>query len=72
MELTRRHALVGAAAVAAAPLFPALPAKAAAPAAGKQNASFYRYKVGDAEVTVVSDGASTFPLADSFVSNAKK
>ena len=72
MHLTRRHALAGAAALATAPLLPALPAKAAAPAAGKQNASFYRYKVGDAEVTVVSDGASTFPLADSFVSNAKK
>ncbi|MBN9586569.1 MAG: MBL fold metallo-hydrolase [Afipia sp.] len=72
MELTRRHALAGAAALTAAPLLPAAPAKAAAPLAGKQNASFYRYKVGDAEVTVVSDGASTFPLGDSFVLNVKK
>lgn len=72
MELSRRHALAGAAALAATPLFPALPALAAAPAAGKQNASFYRYKVGDAEVTVISDGASTFPLGDTFVLNAKK
>ena len=72
MQLTRRHALAGAAAIAAAPLLPALPAKAAAPAAGKQNASFYRYKVGDAEVTVVSDGSLTFPLGETFVLNAKK
>ncbi|MBN8982461.1 MAG: MBL fold metallo-hydrolase [Rhizobiales bacterium] len=72
MNLTRRHALAGAAALATAPLFPALPAKAAAPAVGKQAASFYRYKVGDAEVTVVSDGSVTFPLGDTFVLNAKK
>ena len=72
MHLTRRPAVVSAAALAAAPLLPVPPAKAAAPAAGKQAASFYRYKVGDAEVTVVSDGSTTFPLGDSFVLNAKK
>lgn len=72
MDLTRRHALTSAAALAATPLLPVLPVKAAAPVAGKQNASFYRYKVGDAEVTVVSDGAATFPLAENFVTNAKK
>ena len=72
MTLTRRHALASAVALSAVPLLPANSAKAAAPVAGKQNASFYRYKVGDAEVTVVSDGASTFPLGDSFVLNAKK
>ena len=72
MELTRRHALAGAAAVAAAPLIPSMPARAAAPVADKQAPSFYRYKVGDIQVTVVSDGKTTFPLEDSFVSNAKK
>ena len=72
MELTRRHALAGAAALAAVPLMPANFAKAAAPVAGKQNASFYRYKVGDAEVTVISDGASTFALPETCVLNAKK
>ncbi|KQW23161.1 MBL fold metallo-hydrolase [Afipia sp. Root123D2] len=75
MDITRRHALAGAATVAALPLLSSLPltsAKAAAPAVGKQNASFYRYKVGDIEVTVVSDGANTFPLNDGFVLNAKK
>jgi glyoxylase-like metal-dependent hydrolase (beta-lactamase superfamily II) len=72
MELTRRHAMTGAAAIAAAPLLSSAPARAAAPIADKQAPSFYRYKVGDIQVTVVSDGRNTFPLEDSFVSNAKK
>jgi glyoxylase-like metal-dependent hydrolase (beta-lactamase superfamily II) len=73
MELTRRDALAGAAGIAAAPLLANTPANAAAvPLADKQAPSFYRYKVGDIQVTAVSDGASTFPLADSFVPNAKK
>jgi glyoxylase-like metal-dependent hydrolase (beta-lactamase superfamily II) len=72
MEPTRRHALAGAAAIAAAPLLPSMPVKAAAPLADKQAPSFYRYKVGDIQVTVVSDGRSTVPLEDSFVTNAKK
>jgi glyoxylase-like metal-dependent hydrolase (beta-lactamase superfamily II) len=72
MEISRRDALTGAAAVAAAPLLASTRARAAAPVADKQAPSFYRYKVGDIQVTVVSDGTNTFPLADSFVSNAKK
>jgi len=72
MELTRRHALAGAAALSATPLLPSMPVRAAAPVADKQAPSFYRYKVGDIQVTVVSDGRNTFPLEDSFVSNAKK
>ena len=71
MELTRRHTLAGAAAIAAIPL-PSMPVKAAAPLADKQAPSFYRYKVGDIQVTVVSDGRSTIPLEDSFITNAKK
>src|SRR5579862_6848509 len=72
MELTRRHALAGAAGIAAAPLLPAAPAAAAAPIAAKQAPSFYRYKVGDIEVTVVSDGKNVFKLEDSFIPNAKR
>jgi glyoxylase-like metal-dependent hydrolase (beta-lactamase superfamily II) len=72
MELTRRHALAGAAAIAAAPLLPAVSAKAAAPVADKQAPSYYRYKVGDIQVTVVSDGKNVFKLDDSFITNAKK
>ncbi len=65
MELTRRHALAGAAAIAATPLLPSMPANAAAPMADKQAPSFYRYKVGDIQVTVVSDGRNTFKLEPS-------
>jgi glyoxylase-like metal-dependent hydrolase (beta-lactamase superfamily II) len=72
MELTRRHALAGAAALAATPLLPNAPAKAAAPLADKQAPSFYRYKVGEAQVNVISDGVNTFPLGDTLVLNAKK
>jgi glyoxylase-like metal-dependent hydrolase (beta-lactamase superfamily II) len=72
MQITRRHALAGAAAIAATPLLPSLSAKAAAPMADKQAPSFYRYKVGDIQVTVVSDGKNAFPVDDKLISNAKK
>ena len=72
MELTRRHALAGAAALAATPLLPQAPARAAAPVADKQAPSFYRYKVGDAQVTAISDGVNNFALPDTFVLNVKK
>src|SRR5262245_26601696 len=72
MELTRRHALAGAAGIAAAPLLPVLPANAASPAAATQAPSFYRYKVGDVVVSVVSDGKNVFKLEDAFIPNAKR
>lgn len=72
MNLTRRHALAGAATLAAAPMLSATPSAAATPLADKQAPSYYRYKVGDAQVTVVSDGANTFPLSEGFVANVKK
>jgi glyoxylase-like metal-dependent hydrolase (beta-lactamase superfamily II) len=71
MELTRRHILAGAAGLASAPLLPAIQAHAAAPMADKQAPSFYRYKVGDIQVTVISDGVTTFPLGGTFVPNVK-
>ena len=72
MELSRRHALAGAAALAASPILAHAPARAAAPVADKQAPSFYRYKVGDAQVTAISDGVNNFALPDTFVLNAKK
>jgi glyoxylase-like metal-dependent hydrolase (beta-lactamase superfamily II) len=75
IELTRRRMLTGtAAASAAAALSPfgSAPALAAAPLAGKQNPGWYRYKVGDFEVTVVTDGAATTPLSPAYVANANK
>lgn len=72
-ELTRRGMLAGAVgASAAAALTPIVPLRAAAPLAGKQNTGWYRYKVGDFEITVVTDGANTNPLSDAYVTNAKK
>jgi glyoxylase-like metal-dependent hydrolase (beta-lactamase superfamily II) len=59
--LTRRSLLGGAAAVTAAAagsLIDASPARAAAPMVGKQGPSFYRYKVGDFEVTALSEGVA--------------
>ena len=72
MDLSRRHALAGAAALAASPLFAGAPAKAAAPPADKQAPSFYRYRVGDVQVNAISDGANTFPLTDAYTSNVPK
>jgi len=72
MKLSRRHALAGAAAAAAAPLLSSGPGQAAAPVPDKQAPSFYRYKVGDIQVTVVSDGRNTFAFDDKFIVNAKK
>ena len=71
-ELTRRHLLAGAAAIAANPLFASLPAFAAAPPAGTQAPGFYRYKVGSIEITVVTDGVNRLPVTDEFVTNVKK
>jgi len=74
-ELSRRSLLVGTAmagAVVAGTKTSLLPARAAAPVAGKQNAGWYRYKVGDFEVTVVTDGMNSNPLSDSYVANAPK
>jgi glyoxylase-like metal-dependent hydrolase (beta-lactamase superfamily II) len=62
-----------AAAGAMGPLFGAQPARAqGASAAGKQAAGWYRYKVGDIEVTVVTDGMSRFKFPDTFVANMKR
>jgi glyoxylase-like metal-dependent hydrolase (beta-lactamase superfamily II) len=74
MEISRRSLLVGTAAGAAfAGSKTVMPsAKAAAPVAGKQNAGWYRYKVGSFEVTVVTDGNNTNPLSDAYVPNAAK
>lgn len=71
-DLTRRSVLGAAAGAVAAPLLPSVRAKAAAPAAGKQVPGIYRYKVGDIEVTVVTDGTRSVPLPDTLVRNASK
>lgn len=70
--LSRRNMLSGSASmILASALAPAgmAPARSAVPPVGKQAAGFYRYHVGDLEITVVTDGAMGFAV-DTFVSNA--
>jgi hypothetical protein len=63
LMLDRRMLLrAGSAAVGAAALVPTAPALAHAPQAGKRaQPSFYRFKLGTIEITVVSDGTLAFP-----------
>lgn len=71
-DLTRRSALAGAAAFAASPLLSTGTAHAAAPQIAKQAPGYYRYKLGDYEVTVVTDGTRPTPIPDNFVRNASR
>jgi glyoxylase-like metal-dependent hydrolase (beta-lactamase superfamily II) len=68
-EITRRSLLAGTMLAAAAT---ALPKRAAAnaPAAGKQAAGFYRYKIGAFEMTALFDGVWNRPIDEKFVRNA--
>jgi glyoxylase-like metal-dependent hydrolase (beta-lactamase superfamily II) len=68
--LSRRRAVGGAVAVAASAAV--APLHAAAPPIGNQAPGFYRYRVGDIEITVVNDGVSRMPITDDFVANASK
>jgi len=67
-SLTRRGLLASTAALAAGSLV-APTAHAVAPASGKQAPGFYRYKIGDFEVTAFNDGFVKVPKLDSFVVN---
>ena len=74
-RLTRRHLLRGTVAATAAgtlTTYTLPPVRAAAPLAGKQNPGWYRFKLGDFELTVVTDGAGTNPLNPAYVVNASK
>jgi glyoxylase-like metal-dependent hydrolase (beta-lactamase superfamily II) len=71
LTTTRRSLLTGtAAAGAAAFMAPAIsgPARAAVPPAAKQAPGYYRFKVGDYEVTLLHDGAFVRP-SQGFVTN---
>jgi glyoxylase-like metal-dependent hydrolase (beta-lactamase superfamily II) len=74
-DLTRRHLLAGAAVTGAATAltsFGAPTARAAVPPTGAQAPGFYRYKVGTYECTSINDGARSFPMPDTFVTNVPK
>jgi glyoxylase-like metal-dependent hydrolase (beta-lactamase superfamily II) len=74
MELARRDLIAtGAAAATLAAVPPGGPheAAAAAPLAGAQAPGFYRFKVGEIEVTTIHDGLFQRPLDAGFVKNAE-
>ncbi len=75
MDLSRRQLLAGTAlaGTALATASTALPkaALAAAPQSGQQGPGFYRYKVGNYEVTAVNDGTWFLKLNPGFVRNAE-
>lgn len=82
-ELSRRTLVAGAAAATAGGVLgagmsssPAAAQTASEPAkaatGGQVLPSAYRYKVGDAVVTAISDGVRTFPMPQGFVRNAPK
>ncbi len=71
-DLTRRSALGTVAAAALAPFAVPSLAQAAAPLGGKQAPGFYRYKIGDFEITAVTDGITVTPRPDNYVANASK
>jgi len=75
-QITRRNVLTTGVAVSAASALTSVSdnhtAQAAAPLASKQNPGWYRYKVGEFEITVVTDGVNIGPLSDQYVQNAPK
>ena len=68
MTLDRRQLLAGLT-LASTPGFMSLPATAKAPIVGTQAPAFYRFKLGDFEITALHDGAAARPLDANFVRN---
>lgn len=73
-EATRRGLLASTLPLAAAAFTGsgASAAPAPAPSAEPQAPGFYRYRIGEARVTAVTDGANTMPLPERFVLNADR
>ncbi len=69
MQLSRRSALAGTAATALFAPMLGKAAQAAQPMSGQQAPAYYRFKVGDMEVTAINDGFASRPL-DGFIKNA--
>jgi glyoxylase-like metal-dependent hydrolase (beta-lactamase superfamily II) len=71
MSIDRRSVLAATSAAAAASLLPGITpeARAAAPKVGKQVPAFYRFKIGDFEVTALNDGIVTGPLQPARIPN---
>lgn len=71
-DATRRTLLTGALAAAALAGSGRGPARAAGAGATAQAPGYYRYRVGEAVVTAVTDGANTLPLPERFVVNVPR
>jgi glyoxylase-like metal-dependent hydrolase (beta-lactamase superfamily II) len=69
-SLSRRTFLAASAGAAALSGLGLPSARAAAPAVGKQGPGFYRFKIGDFELTAINDGTWYRQLDDKFVRNA--
>jgi glyoxylase-like metal-dependent hydrolase (beta-lactamase superfamily II) len=67
--LSRRALLAGTAAAAATATIGVAPVRAAAPMSGKQAPAFYRYKLGNLEITAVYDGVWMPDLAPGLFRN---
>ena len=72
MRITRRSLLATGTATLAAPAIVSRTARASAPIAPAQAPGFYRFKLGAYEITILHDGARSFPLPDGFVTNVPK
>jgi glyoxylase-like metal-dependent hydrolase (beta-lactamase superfamily II) len=70
MSVSRRTALLTAAAAAAAPALHINVAKAAAPKLGKQVPGFFRFNIGDFEITALNDGQNTIEIGAARFPNA--
>jgi glyoxylase-like metal-dependent hydrolase (beta-lactamase superfamily II) len=68
MSISRRTVLAGTAALSATPVI-GRAVSAAQPFSGQQAPAYYRFKVGDFEVTAINDGFVRRPL-DGFIRNA--
>jgi glyoxylase-like metal-dependent hydrolase (beta-lactamase superfamily II) len=71
IHLTRRNLLAGAAAAATMTQFGVRHANAAAPM-GAKSTGIFSYKLGEYEIVQLRDGARTFPMPDTFISNVSK
>ncbi|MGL5113682.1 MAG: MBL fold metallo-hydrolase [Beijerinckiaceae bacterium] len=69
MMLDRRTMLTATAGLAATPLLPAVQALAAAPKVGKQAPGFFRFAIGDFEVTTLLDGVVNREITAALVPN---
>lgn len=72
MQISRRSMITAGAAALALPALPQLSgsAQAAAPKLGQQAPGFFRWKVGDFEVTAIHDGVVRGPVEPSRIPNA--